>query len=77
MELALNMGAFEELDQKEMMEVDGGTKETAGMIMMIGGAILAGVLAPLTCGASVATFVTTSFMGYTLMGTGMATYTWG
>ena len=56
MDMALNMGAFEALDQQEMMEVDGGSREAAACVLIVGGAVIAGVLAPLTCGGSVAVY---------------------
>ena len=77
MEMTMNMGAFEALDMNELMVVDGGSKEAAGAIMIIGGAVIAGFLAPITCGGSLAVYAQCAVVGYSLMATGVATSIWG
>ncbi len=40
--MTMNMSAFEQLDNRELLEVDGGTMASAG-VFIIGGAIVAGI----------------------------------
>lgn len=77
MEMTLNTGAFEVLNRQELFIVGGGSKETAGAVMIIGGAVIAGILAPVTCGGSVAVYAQCAAIGYGLMATGVATTVWG
>ena len=74
MEMALNMGAFQALDQQELFAVDGdGSHVAAGAILLIGGAVIAGFLAPITCGGSLALYVEGATLGYSLMVMGVGT----
>lgn len=57
-----------------MMLVDGGSKETAAGILIIGGAIIAGILAPLTCGGSLAVYAGSFLTGCGVMATGLVVY---
>ena len=70
MELTMNMSAFEQLDSRDMMEVDGGSAASA-TVFVIGGAIVAGILAPVTCGGSVGAYVAGVTAGLTLMVNGL------
>ena len=70
MEMALKMGSFEALTVNEMYDVDGGSATTGRMIMMIGGAVVTGIVAPLTCGGSLAAYAAVAATGYGMMFTG-------
>lgn len=69
MERTLKMGTFEMLSSQELMEIDGGS-ETGRMIMMVGGAVVAGIVAPLTCGGSLAAYTAVAATGYGMVLTG-------
>lgn len=70
--MTLNMSVFSAMETEEMYVVEGGTKEAAAGVLIIGGAIVAGILAPLTCGGSLAAYASVALAGYTAMGTGAA-----
>lgn len=72
MEKALNMSAtsFAPLTFDELMEIDGGSATTGRMIMVVGGAVVAGIVAPLTCGGSLAAYAAVAATGYGMMFTG-------
>lgn len=70
MEMTLNMGAFGALNQQEMMMVDGESPTAGRMIMVMGGAVVAGIVAPLTCGGSVGAYIGVAATGYGMMFTG-------
>lgn len=42
MERTLKAGTFEMLSSQELMEIDGGSETAGRMIMMVGGAVVAG-----------------------------------
>lgn len=71
MELTMNMSPFKVLDEKELYLLDGGSKEAAAGIMIIGGAVIAGILAPLTCGGSLAVYAGGALTGYGCMAAGV------
>lgn len=68
MEMILNNG-FTELSLEEMELVDGGSKEAAQAVLIVGGAVLLGVGAPVVGAvAGVAAFATAYVTGVGLMG---------
>lgn len=53
MELVLNnCCGFEELSTEDFELVNGGSPETAAMVMIIGGAVITGVVSPIACVAT-------------------------
>jgi len=68
---------FTELNEGEIQRIQGGSSETAGVILMITGAIVVGILAPVTCGASLAFYGTSAVLGLSTLGVGVATYAQG
>lgn len=70
MELTMtNSFGFCELNENEMMMIDGGSKEAAQAIMIIGGAVLLGVGAPIIGAvAGAGMFATAYVAGVGLMG---------
>lgn len=71
MELTMNMSAFKALDEKELYLLDGGSKEVAAGILIISGAVIAGILAPITCGGSLAAYAGGALAGYGCMAGGI------
>lgn len=67
MEITLKVGAFDALDQNELMLVEGGSATAGRMIMVVGGAIVAGIVAPLTCGGSLLAYAATAATGYGML----------
>lgn len=61
--------AFEALSNDEMMNVEGGGN-AGRVIMIVGGAVVAGIAAPLTCGGSLGVYATVAATGYGMMFTG-------
>ncbi len=70
MEMSLNLGSFEALNIEEMLIVDGGNATAGRMIMVVGGAVVAGIVAPLTCGGSLGAYAAVAATGYGMMFTG-------
>lgn len=66
MELTINNG-FYELADNDVFEIEGGTSTAGRMVMMVGGAVVAGLVAPLTCGGSLAAYATVAGTGYGMM----------
>ena len=68
MENVMNYG-FVELSAMDMCDVNGGSKEAAQVILIIGGAVLLGVGAPIAgAAAGVGAFATAYVSGVGLMG---------
>lgn len=63
-------GNFCEMSAEEEEIIEGGSKGAAQVIMIVGGAAIAGVLAPITCGGSLGAYVAGASVGYGLMITG-------
>lgn len=66
-----NEDAMSILAVKEMMAVDGGGRNAAACVLIVGGAVIAGMLAPITCGGSFAAYVAGAATGYGVMLTGI------
>ena len=66
-EMTLKMNAFDSLTMDEMMAVDGGSRAAAAGVLIIGGAVIAGILAPITCGGSLGIYVAGAAVGYGVM----------
>lgn len=66
MELVINKGFYELVDN-DIFEIVGGTSTAGRMVMVIGGAVVAGVVAPLTCGGSLAAYASLAGTGYGMM----------
>lgn len=67
MEMIITNG-FAELSAIEMDAVNGGSKESAQAILLIGGALLLGIGAPVAALAGTAAFATAYVTGIGLMG---------
>lgn len=68
--MTMPVTGFTELGNEELAAIDGGSYKTAGAILMFGGAVVAGILAPVTCGGSVLAFAEGALTGYGAMAAG-------
>ena len=70
MEMVMSNG-FAVLNANEMMDVNGGSQEAKVLVLLIGGAVVSGILAPVTCGGSLAVYAEGALAGYSMMAMGV------